>query len=112
MKIGICVIATERNTYTWEFIKSLIDLRMHLKDDGFLIHINFGGINQARDLGMRIAKDKKLDYLCFIDSDMTFPANGINEVIKTMNVFGAQIGCGLYFTGNAPFVPVAYDYDG
>ena len=62
-------------------------------------------IHDARELGVRIAAEQHSHYLLFLDSDMTFPADIIEQLIK----HGKDIVSGLYFKRVPPYTTVMYN---
>lgn len=106
MKGGIGVIASERNNFSWHFIGSLLGL-LKKQPELEVIYCQVGNQADARNHILKVAKGMNLDYVCMIDSDMTFPSTGILQLLDTMEKFKASIGAGLYFGTFPPFSPMA-----
>lgn len=107
----VAILSSERNSFSTQFIQSLIRLQNFM---GAAIEIEFvhsGTIPDGRNLALKLAKDRDCDYLLFIDSDMTFPSFGIEVLMDSMTRMGAFIGCGIYFGTYPPFEskPMAYE---
>jgi GT2 family glycosyltransferase len=109
MQKGLIAIATtERNSFSWSFIKSLLELNN--KSGCGVVYTNIGAIDMARNHLLLMALQAKVDYVCMLDSDMIVPADGIDRLLKTMKEFDTHIGTGIYFKGEAPHDAVAFDY--
>lgn len=112
MKTGLIgILASERNNFSWHFIDSLLRLKSKMGSAVIISHIHSGTIPDGRNAVLQIAKQNNCDYALMIDSDMTFPADGINQLLDSMDKFGASIGCGIYFGTYPPYksTPMAYD---
>jgi glycosyltransferase involved in cell wall biosynthesis len=92
--IGIC--ATERNNFNWLFFQSILNLKERMPEIQ-VMHSHCGNLPKARNLIIQLARDRHLDYVVMIDSDIVFPNTGILQLIETMEKFDAKIGAGLYF---------------
>lgn len=110
----IGILSTERNNLSPQFVMSLILLKDTMGKDVKVTFAHSGHIPDGRNLILKTAKDLDCDYAIMIDSDMTFPPNGINQLKYTMEKMGADIGCGLYFGTYPPYksAPMAYDFNG
>lgn len=111
-KGGAGIIASERQTFSWWFIQSLLELKEKMGKDFQIIHVQTGDQATARNLLLKMAKDMELDYLVMIDSDMTFPSFGVQYLIETMEEMGANIGTGLYFVNSVQkgWVPASQNH--
>lgn len=108
-KGAIAIVSSERNNFAWDFISSLIDLKTTLNCP--IIYIQVGTIAQARNHVRMLAMKHEFDWIVMVDSDMTFPKDGVHKVMETMEKMGADIGSGLYFMGSKPYLPVAFEFD-
>jgi hypothetical protein len=107
MKLLLAITASERNNFSWDFISSLLELKAVT---GATVTVSQGcyiDINRNKLLLEAIKGD--YDYVCMIDSDMTFPKDAVDKLLKTMKEFDAKVGTGLYFKGSHPHDPVIYD---
>lgn len=106
----IGIISSERNNFSWYFIQSLLALKERMPQIK-IAHSHAGTIPDARNSILDVAKQLNADYVCMIDSDMTFPSFGIDQLLETMEKMDAKIGCGMYFGTYPPYVskPMAYD---
>lgn len=111
MKILIGIVASERNNFSWFFIQSLLQLKAHMGSSAIVTCVHSGTIPDGRNAVLDIAKQHNCDYALMIDSDMTFPADGIDKLLVSMNKMDAKIGCGIYFGTYPPYksTPMAYD---
>lgn len=111
MKFLIGIIASERNNFSWHFIDSLLRLKNHMGGSAIVTCVHSGTIPDGRNAILDIAKEHGCDYALMIDSDMTFPADGIDKLLSSMKSFDASIACGIYFGTYPPFQskPMAYD---
>ena len=111
MKGTIGILASERNNFSWHFIQSLLSLKGYMGSEVSITHAHSGTIPDGRNAVLEIAKNNGSDYALMIDSDMTFPKDGIRILLDSMYRFGASIGCGIYFGTYPPFAskPMAYD---
>lgn len=111
LKGGIGVIASERNNFSWHFIQSLLMLKERMGKSVTISHVHSGTIPDGRNALLDIAKQGNYDYMLMIDSDMTFPSTGIDQLLDSMERMNASIGGGLYFGTYPPFQskPMAYD---
>lgn len=109
-KFLIGVIASERNNFSWHFIDSLLRLKAHMGSSAIVTCVHSGTIPDGRNAILDIARDNGCDYALMVDSDMTFPADGIDKLLSSMTLFDAKIACGLYFGTYPPFQskPMAY----
>lgn len=109
----IGVLSSERNNFSWQFIQSLISLSSRMGKDVSITYAHSGTIPDGRNLVLKIAKEQNCDYVVMIDSDMTFPAEGILCLKDSMSRLNASIGVGLYFGTYPPFAskPMAYGMD-
>src|SRR5690349_16973805 len=106
-KGAIGIIASERNNFSWLFIQSLLKLTKRMPDLE-IIYGHSGNIADGRNFIVKMARDKGLDYVCMIDSDMVFPADGIERLLETMEATNADVGAGLYFVAQDIYKPAAY----
>ncbi len=111
MKGLIGILSTERNNFSWQFIQSLINLKSYMGKSCIISYIHSGTIPDGRNAVLDIAKQHNCDYALMIDSDMTFPSNGIETLLRSMESMEASIGCGIYFGTYYPYpsAPMAYD---
>ena len=111
-KIFVGILATERNNFSWLFIDSLLRLQKYMGDKVIISCIHSGTIPDGRNAILDLAKNNNCDYALMIDSDMTFPPNGIEVLMSEMNKFEAEVACGIYFGTYPPFQskPMAYDW--
>lgn len=72
-------------------------LQREMGNEFKVLHFQTTDVSMGRNQLLGIAKELNLDYLAMIDSDMTFPPNGIKTLLRTMQKFDAKIGAGLYF---------------
>lgn len=105
------ILSTERNNFSWQFIQNLLQLKTYMGKDVGITYAHSGTIPDGRNTVLAIAKQENCDYAIMIDSDMTFPANGIDLLKASMEKFDADIGCGIYFGTYAPYCssPLAFD---
>lgn len=106
----IGIAASERNNFSWDFIQSLLELK-HFTGAA-VAYSQIGVLDIARNELVRMALKHDCDWLLMVDSDMTFPKDGVNRLMETMDKFGADVGGGLYFKGSHPYDPVAMEWDG
>lgn len=89
-----------------EFSSSLANYWGRQKYPSNITYINDTYIPIARNTAVAIATDMKATHLMFIDSDMSFPAQGIDALVeRDKDIIG-----GLYFGRKTP-LPVALDVD-
>ena len=107
----IGILSTERNNFSWQFIQSLLQLKSTMGSAVSITYAHSGTIPDGRNAVLDAAKKSKCDYALMIDSDMTFPADGINILKNSMEKFDADIGCGIYFGTYYPYAskPLAFD---
>ncbi len=105
------ILASERNNFSWFFIQSLLNLKTYMGSNIDIMYAHSGTIPDGRNFILESAKNGGYEYVCMIDSDMTFPKDGIEVLKKSMSLFSADIGCGLYFGTYFPYrsSPMAYD---
>ncbi len=114
-KIGnkgmIGILSTERNNFSWQFIQSLLQLKSVMGSSVGITYAHSGTIPDGRNAVLQAAKQGRCDYALMIDSDMTFPSDGISMLKASMEKFDADIGCGIYFGTYPPFssAPLAFD---
>jgi len=110
----IGVLSTERNNFSWQFIQSLLDLKTRMGSDVSITYAHSGTIPEGRNLILSIAKKLNCEYAIMVDSDMTFPSDGILRLKESMGQHDASIGCGLYFGYYPPYksMPMAYVNEG
>lgn len=114
MKKGLIgILASERNNFSWFFIQSLLSLKSHMGNSVIITHVHSGTIPDGRNAVLDMAKQNNCDYALMIDSDMTFPADGIDRLLDSMKKFDAKIACGIYFGTYYPYpsTPMAYQED-
>lgn len=112
MKKGLIgILSTERNNFSWQFIQSLLNLKSHMGSSCIISYVHSGTIPDGRNALLDIGKQHNCDYVLMIDSDMTFPADGIDRLLVSMEKMNALIGCGIYFGTYYPYpsAPMAYD---
>jgi hypothetical protein len=105
LKGGIGIIASERNNFSWHFIQSLLNL-LKKQPELEIIYCQVGNQADARNFVLKVAKDKGLDYVCMIDSDMTFKSTDVLQLLDTMESFKGKVGAGLYFGTFPPYSPM------
>jgi glycosyltransferase involved in cell wall biosynthesis len=105
---GVGIIASERSGFQWPFVQSLIKLLKRMGDNFDVIHVHTGNIPDARNMILSIAKERNLDYVVMIDSDMVFPSDGVLNLLKTVEMTGANVCGGLYYGGLEPYTPMAF----
>ena len=79
MIISLAIIT--RGEVQIETVASLMGL---LRETPHQFHINFRKgtyIHELRNDAVKDAREAKADYLFFIDSDITFPADGLNKLL-------------------------------
>lgn len=109
--IGIGIISSERNGVSLpHFVLPLLKLYRRLNNCE-IIYSQVGNQAVARNMVMKIAREKNLDALLFLDSDMTIQPDCVEKLLKTMYDFQAQIGTGLYFNTMPPYPPIAHEED-
>ena len=64
-------------------------------------------ISEAREKLAKQALELKADYILWLDSDMMFPADVMERMLRHMEE-GRDIVSGLYFRRRAPFTPVLF----
>ncbi len=101
------IIASERNNFTWDFIQSLLELKH--TTGAAVAYSQIGTQDVARNQILLMALKHDCDWVVMVDSDMTFPKDGVQKLFETMDKMEASIGAGLYFKGSKPHDPVAYD---
>ncbi len=107
---AIGVVSSERNNFSWDFIISLINLKGK-NPSCPIIYCQIGTIDAARNYLLLQAIKYKFDWIIMVDSDMTFPSDGAEKLLKTMEKFGADIGAANYFKGSKPHDSTAFDWD-
>lgn len=111
-KILVGILSSERNNFSWLFIDSILKLQKYMGNQVIITHIHSGTIPDGRNMVLDLAKRHNCDYALMIDSDMTFPPNGIDVLMSEMENFEAKVACGIYFGTYPPFAskPMAYDW--
>lgn len=66
-------------------------------------------VYNSRDDLATFAIMKEYDYVMWLDSDMSFPPDTINRLLKTMLEKDLDILSGLYFRRHPPYTPVHFD---
>jgi hypothetical protein len=107
----IGIVASERNNFSWHFIQSLLNLQKYMGGSAIITHVHSGTIPDGRNAVLDIAKQHNADYALMIDADMTFPSDGAETLMWTMQRMKASIACGIYFGTYPPYAstPMAYD---
>lgn len=106
----IGIVSSDRNTFSWSFIQSLIELKTVLGVP--ISYSQVGTIDAARNQILLTALKHDCDWVVMLDSDMVVPRDGVLRLLETMKKEDAEIGAGLYFKGSRPYDAVAFDYDG
>lgn len=87
-----------------EFAQSIAVMN---KPEECVISFNKGSlIYDSRNHLVQQAVSWGADYMMWFDSDMTFPQDVIERLLKHME--NSDIACGIYFRRVAPFEPVIY----
>ncbi len=105
MKLAICVPA--RDTVQVGFAKCLANLTARLAKDNvdYELMFNLGSvIPQQRNTLAELALEKNADYLLWLDSDMHFPANTFERLLKHQK----EICAATYSTRIKPQRSVAF----
>ena len=66
-------------------------------------------IYDARNLISLKAIQEGYDYVLWLDSDMTFPADTLTRLLEYFKQTAPEMVTGLYFKRTAPVLPVIYD---
>lgn len=107
LKGGCGIIASERNTFSWSFILSLLNLQREMGKEFEILYSQTGDQATARNTILQTAKEAGLDYVIMIDSDMTFPPFGVKLLLDIMKKYVAKMATGLYFVG--PMLNKSYE---
>ena len=57
----------------------------------------------------KAALDMGADYVLWLDSDMTFPADTLERMLATMQEKDLDILTGVYYRRRSPYTPVLFD---
>lgn len=112
-KIAIGVPHHDYFTVPWRFAISFIalvaDLMQEFGVDNVYILAEKGTvISEVRNNLLTRARQKNVDYLLMVDSDMTFTGTDAKRLIGDMEQSGADLVSGLYFAGSYPCPPQIY----
>lgn len=91
----------------FEFANSLIGIIGHAKTQGYYVETYFQvGVRTDRNRNdmVKIFMEKNMDYLLFLDTDMTYPADLITTYLQANKPL---IG-GVYFKRSKPHFPVVF----
>lgn len=107
-KTKLLVAIPHMGTFPEPFVTSLLGLysRCNLYVD-LEVGVKFVGntlIHQAREDFIEYALEEDFNYVLFLDSDMTFPSDVIEQLIKHQ----VDVISGLYFMRILPHYPTAY----
>lgn len=107
MKVGL-VIPTGGSQVHVDFAKSLLELVTHSDDHFVFINPRSSLVPVARNRGVTEALNNEVDYLLFLDSDMSFPAE---TAVRLMAAGKDIIGCN-YLQRNPPHRSLAFPRGG
>lgn len=104
MRILIATLST--GAVIDDYVTSLVSLTKDLNCEYDLIINRSALIDRGRNLLFFEAKKGKYDYLFFIDSDITFPSNGLKKLFK----LNKDVATGIYYQRSFPYRPVIYNF--
>lgn len=109
----ITIATPHKNNFTPEYVTRLaFMLRRAPKDwELELFMRDTGNLFVERNNMFRHAQKRGCDYLLFIDTDMSFPLDGLARLIKTSQAYNCPVVCGLAIMRNQPFLPAVYHMD-
>lgn len=114
MRILIAIPCME-NMSVW-FTKALVNMLMNLTtnpipQDGTQVDVKFeigSLVYDSRNLICIEAITKQYDWIMWLDSDMTFPPDTIQRMLKVASEHNAQMVTGIYVKRTFPTSPVLY----